>query len=324
MKYFAGIDLGGTKMLTAILDEKLKIVVRHKVGTPALRGGQDLVNFIRSALDASRVELQKASGDPKATISALGMTIPGTVDLERGYLIDTPNLGVQNFPLKGELRKVLGIPVILENDVSAGIYGELTNGVAKGHTEVIGLYPGTGVGGGIIIGGKLYHGVSGAAGEFGHMKVQQGGRLCGCGQYGCLEAVASKTALAKDLVHLASTGRAPTILEKAGTDFTQIRSGLIRKSIENGEKAVLAQVERAAWYIGIGAGNLINAFNPELVVIGGGLSEKLWEWMKGPIKKGIDESAMPFLAKAAKVKQASLGDDSVAVGVAALAREASA
>ena len=154
------------------------------------------------------------------------------------------------------------------------------------------------------------------------MKIQLEGRLCGCGQRGCLEALASKTSLAKDLVHLAGTGKAPTIFEKAGTDIANIKSGLIKKSIEAGETEVQKLVEKAAWYLGVGLGNVVNIFNPELVILGGGLVEKLQPWMFPVAESTMREFAMPSLAAKVELKVAELGDDSVARGVAALAKEA--
>lgn len=313
----AGIDLGGTKMLTAILDEEGRILGKHKVPTPRLSGGEDLVALIASEIEAA---CQEAGVLDRP--GAIGVTVPGTVDLERGYLMETPNLGIWDFPLKDRLQEELGTRVIMENDVNAGMYGEFVFGAARGYRHIVAIYPGTGVGGGIIIDGRLYRGVSGSAGEIGHMKIQVEGKLCGCGQRGCLEAMASKTAIAKDLAHLALTGRAPSILEKAGTDFDKIKSGMIKKSIQAGESAVLELVERAAWYLGIGIANIVNIFNPQLVVLGGGLMGKLNKWMLPVTEKALQENAMPFLLKQVKLVAAELGDDSVALGVGVLAREA--
>jgi glucokinase len=209
----------------------------------------------------------------------------------------------------------------LENDVNAGTYGELIAGAGKGYRHVIGLFPGTGLGGGLILDGRLFRGATGGAGEIGHMIIQVDGRRCGCGQYGCLEAMASRTALAKDLVALAATGGAPAIQKKAGSDFSRIKSGLIQSAWEDGEPAVVGLVDRAARHLGIGMANMVNVFNPQLIIIGGGLVEKLGAPYIQKAEQAMRDHAMARLVTIVEVKQAELGDDSTVIGAAALARE---
>jgi glucokinase len=170
----------------------------------------------------------------------------------------------------------------------------------------------------MILDGRLYRGVSGGAGEMGHMIIQSGGRLCGCGRYGCLETLASKTALAKDLVQLAATGKAPSILEKVGSDYTLVKSSHIKKAIEAGEEAVIDLVNRAADFLGIGMANYVNIFNPELIILGGGLIEKLGDRFVARAEASMRANGMPVLLKDVEVAQASLGDDTVIVGAAML------
>jgi len=249
------------------------------------------------------------------------VAVPGPLDLKEGVVIDTPNIGFKNYPLRKFLQEAFNCKVSLENDVNAGVYGEFRAGVAKGFSNIVGVYPGSGVGGGMILDGRLYRGSRGSAGEVGHMRIQDGGRLCGCGRYGCLETLSSKNALARDLVALAATGKAPTIQEGAGTDFVKIRSGLIKKSIKAGEAEVIALVKRSAYYLGIGLANLVNIFDPELVVLGGGLMEKLSEDIVPVAEKSMREHAMPGMVKNVKLVVATLGDDSVITGCAWLAAE---
>ncbi len=317
-QYFGGIDVGGTKILTIIMNEDREIVGRSKTKTPVLASGEELVQLmvgeLKTALDDAKIK--------KNLLKSLGATFPGPVDFETGWVKDAPNLGIQSYPLQQALMDALQIPVTLENDVNAGIYGELIAGAARGYQHVVGVYPGTGIGGGIIIDGHLYRGISGGAGEVGHMKVQLEGRLCGCGQRGCLEAMASKTAIAKELVHLAMTGKAQTILEKAGSDISAIKSKHIRQSIEAGEIHVQNVVEKAAYYLGVGLANLVNIFNPQLIVLGGGLIEKLDKWILPIAQQTMRDNAMPSLVQRVEIKVAQLEDDSVALGVAALGKEA--
>ena len=313
-KRVVGFDMGGTKMLAVVLDEELKQVSKAKIRTPV--GASDKETFA-AVVKAIREALDKG-GTTAEELEAIGIAVPGPIDRAEGKIIELPNVGMRDYPMRDKLQKELGAPVVLENDVNAGTYGEFAAGAAKGFRNVVGVFPGTGVGGGIIIGGRLYRGTTGRAGEVGHLVVEAGGRMCGCGKYGCLEAVASKTAIAKDLVHLAMNGLAPTILAKAGTDIAKIKSGLIRKAVENGEKAVLRVVERAAWYIGIGVGSCIDLFDPDVVVIGGGLIEKLGDRYLKPIIRSAREHSM--IATNIPIVAAAFGDDSVVTGAAVLAR----
>lgn len=316
-EYVVAVDLGGTKLLAALVDHDLQVIAERKVRTPGTQKGDEIrdliVGTIKDLLSEARVSVD--------SLSAIGVAVPGAVDSAKGLVYDTPNIGFKNYSLRNELGKVFHCLITVENDVNAGVYGEFVRGSARGLKNVIGIYPGTGIGGGIIIMGHLYRGSRGAAGELGHMRVQDGGRLCGCGRYGCLETVASKTALAKDLVALAATGKAPSILSDAGTDFSKIKSGVIRKAVKAGEPAVVELVERFAHYLGIGMANCVNLFDPDAIVLGGGLVEKLWGEIAPLAEASMKNHAQEFMAKQVKVIEASLGDHSVVTGVAALALE---
>jgi glucokinase len=308
-----GFDMGGTKMLAAVLDEEYKELSSSKIRTPVGASDKETVDaiagLITEALDDAQVESE--------SVAAIGIAVPGPIDRAAGRVILMPNVAMENYPLRDKLQEKLGIPVVLENDVNAGTYGEFVGGAAMGANHVIGIFPGTGVGGGIIIDGRLYRGRTGSAGEFGHMIVQAGGRRCGCGKLGCLEAVSSKTAIAKDLVHLAMNGQADTVLDKAGTDIGKIKSSVIKKAMDAGEKSVIEVVERAAWYLGVGLGSLVDIFDPDVVVVGGGLVEKLGKAYLKPVEESMRAHSM--IDSDVKLVAAALGDDSVIVGAAALA-----
>ncbi|MFW5743694.1 MAG: ROK family protein [Spirochaetota bacterium] len=310
-----GFDMGGTKMLASVLDEDYKELASAKVRTPIGASPKETVSTIADLI----AEALGEAGTEPAQVAAIGIAVPGPIDRADGRVILMPNVAMEDYPLRDKLQDKLDVPVVLENDVNAGTYGEYVSGAAKGMQNVIGIFPGTGVGGGIIIAGRLYRGRTGSAGEFGHMIVEAGGRRCGCGKLGCLEAVASKTAIAKDLVHLALNGQADTVLEKAGTDISLIKSGVIKKAMDAGEKAVIEVVERAAWYLGVGLGSLVDVFDPDVVVVGGGLVEKLGKTYLEPVEKSMREHSM--IDSDVELVAASLGDDSVTIGAAALARQ---
>ena len=307
-----GLDMGGTKMLAAVLDEEYNEISRAKVRTPIGAGNKQTMLAIA---DITRKAVTKASCDLK-DVEGLGIAVPGPIDHKRGHVIAMPNVSMHDYPLRDKLQDELGIRVELENDVNAGTYGEFMSGAGRKAENVVGVFPGTGVGGGIIINGQMYRGRHGKAGEVGHMIVQAGGPRCGCGKLGCLEAVSSKTSIAKDLVHLAMTGQSPTVLESAGTDISQVKSNLIKKAMDAGEKAVVEVVQRAAWYLGVGIGSLIDIFDPDVVVLGGGLAEKLGDQYLKWVEMSSSEHSM--IESDAKIVLATLGDYSVVIGAAAL------
>lgn len=320
MKYVVGFDLGGTKMLACLLDEKLQVVDRNKSKVGDTSDSENVFGQIVTCVKSLLKDAKVAHGD----VDGIGIAIPGPIDLKTGYVLETPNLGFRQFPLRDRLAKELELPVLLENDVNAGLWGEFDLGIAQGMKHVIGLFPGTGIGGAIIIDGKLYRGATGGAGEIGHMIVQVEGRLCGCGQYGCLESVASKTALAKDGAGLATNGGSPTIAKLAGGDITKMKSSVFGKALKEGEPLVARMVDRAAWFLGIGMANCVNIFNPEAIVLGGGLVDRFGESYVETATKSMHEHAMEFLVKNVKVLTAKLGDDAAAIGAGSLFRLANA
>ncbi len=307
-----GLDMGGTKMLAAVLDSDYQEIEHAKKRTPIGAGNEETMLAIA---DVVRVALEKSSLDV-SDVSSLGIAVPGPIDHKRGHVIAMPNVSMHDYPLRDKLQDELGLRVQLENDVNAGTYGEFIAGAALDKENVLGVFPGTGVGGGVVLGGELYRGRHGKAGEVGHMIVQAGGPRCGCGKLGCLEAVSSKTAIAKDLVHLAMTGQSETVLESAGTDISRVKSNLIKKAMAAGEQPVIEVVKRAAWYLGVGIGSLIDIFDPDVVVLGGGLAEKLGE----QYLEWVRESAMQhsMIRSDASIVLASLGDYSVVIGAAAI------
>ncbi len=310
-----GFDLGGTKMLAAVLDDDGTIVARCKTRTQ----GGDNESVYRHIVETIDCALEKAKIGRDA-LEAVGIAVPGPIDLEHGVVLDTPNVGISNFPLAGRLHEQLGSFVLLENDVNAGLWGEFVAGAAKGMRNVVGIFPGTGIGGGLILDGALYRGKSGAAGEIGHITVQTDGRRCGCGNHGCLETVASKTAIARDLALLAMNGQSKVLADAGATDIRVIKSGLIAKALEAGEPAVIAVVEQAARFLGIGMAAMVNTFDPEMIVIGGGLAEKLGSHITDIAVSTMRERAMPRIVADVAVAPAALGDDAVVVGAADLTR----
>jgi glucokinase len=305
-----GFDLGGTKMLCAVFRGK-EIISRYKQETGAQEGPDAVVDRMVETIEKTAED----AGVGLSEIQGMGIAVPGPIDRNNGIMVRTPNLGFYDYPLVKKLKKKFNSHIQIENDVSSGTYGELIQGAAVGYRHVIGAFPGTGIGGGIIVDGKLYRGASGNAGEIGHMIIQLNGPLCGCGQHGCLEALASKTALAKDAVALAAAGKAPTILDEAGTDFAKCKSKVFKKAMGD-DPAVTSIIKRGAELLGIGLANLVNIFNPELIVLGGGLVEKLGKEYTGIAESTMRAYAMEGISRDVQVVQAKLGDDAVVIGAA--------
>jgi glucokinase len=311
-EHIVAVDVGGTNIVAAVLDHDMNIVSRRKKKSRAQPGSDPtevrLTEAIAEALEEAG--LKKPKG--------IGIGSPGPLDPVEGVIVDTPNLAWKDFPLVEYLEKKFDVPVVLDNDVNLGTYGEYRFGKASKFSNVLGVFPGTGVGGGWVLDGKLFTGASGSALEVGHITVLPGGPFCGCGKRGCLEAIASRTAIAAEIAVLAARHDAPFIFENYGTDIANIRSGAIAKAIKNGDHMVEAVVRRAAYYVGMTIGNLINVLSPEAVVIGGGLVEAMEKLYLEEVESAIEEHALEFMREGVELFPAKLGDDAVVMGAAAL------
>jgi glucokinase len=271
MQWVIGIDIGGTNCVVGVVAaDGSRITAEHSQPTLAARGRSaviaDLVTMARTAIDAVR------SADPQATVLGVGVGAPGPLDIHRGVVILTPNLGWSNVPLRSLLAAAIGLPIALENDANAAVQAECWVGAARAGRCVIGLTLGTGIGGGIVLDGKLHHGASDAAGEFGHMVINFDGPLCGCGNHGCLEAYASGRNIARRARELMAQGQASALDALSGGVPDRVTAELVYHAAATGD-AVAGQVaEDTARYLGIGVANLINLFNPDMVVILGGVA----------------------------------------------------
>lgn len=312
-----GFDLGGTKMLAVVLDGSNRILGKKKGRTRS--GGNEVV--LAQIIEVTRAALDDA-GVTAQEITAMGIAVPGPIDAGKGMILEPPNLDMRNMPVSRRLEKELGISVLLENDVNAGLWGEYVAGAAAGFNHVVGIFPGTGIGGALILEGRLYRGKLGAAGEIGHITVQSDGRRCGCGNFGCLETVASRTAIARDLVVPALNGQSPILSAAGATDIKLIKSGLIARALDAGEPAVAEIVHQAASFLGIGMAAMVNTFDPELIVIGGGLVEKLGSRYLKPAEEVMRRRAMARIVVDVKVVAAALGDNATVIGAADLAERA--
>jgi len=293
-KAIVGVDIGGTKMMAVVFDSKFTKIGVCRKKSRSKNGGDSEKRVIKVIQEAIA-----NAGNP--AIAGIGVGSPGPLNPVTGVIIDTPNLGWKNFPLAHLLQETFKAPVVVDNDVNVGTYGEWRCTALHSCKHLLGVFPGTGIGGGIIIDGKILHGFSGAAGEVGHITLMPDGPFCGCGKRGCLEALASRVAIAKEVAALAAREDAPYILEHCGTDISAIRSSILARAIEAGETLVEQVVRKAAYQIGIGVGNLINVLSPEVVVLGGGLVEAMESLILEEVEKAVEEHAMPFLRKNVRI-----------------------
>ena len=252
-------------------------------------------------------------------VAAVGVGAPGPLDIAAGVVIAPPNLpGWERVPLRQMLRDALSIPTYLDNDANAAALGEHRFGAGRGTRHMIYVTVSTGIGGGLILDGRLYHGASGVGGEVGHISVLPHGPLCGCGNRGCLEALASGTAIAREARERVNRGVPTLIAELAGGDPQQITARLVAEAAQRGDPEAQTILHTAMDYLGIGMASLVNLFNPQMIVIGGGLS-KLGETLFEPVRRAIRRHAFQAAAQDVQVVPARLGDQVGVLGAAAVA-----
>ena len=314
---YVGVDLGGTKILSGVFTSQLTLLQTAKLSTKSDRGFDAVVDRIaRCVLDA--VDEADASLNQ---VRAIGIGAPGAIRPESGEVIFAPNLEWEDAPLKKALEKQLSVPVFVENDCNScalGVYEMELKGKPK---SMLGIFLGTGIGGGILLDGRIYRGFNGTAGELGHMVLEVGGPKCGCGNNGCFEALASRTALFREIQQRVKAGEKTVLTDALGPELENLKSGDLRKALRKGDKLVEKVVESAAEYTGIAVGNLINIFNPEVVVLGGGVIDALEDDMMSIIVETAKDYAMPGTAKGIEIMASKLGDNAGITGGAVLARQ---
>ncbi|MGH7127289.1 MAG: ROK family protein [Planctomycetaceae bacterium] len=314
---WVGFDLGGTKMLATVFDAAFQPLGRERKKTRGHEGADAGLERIAAAIETV-LEEQKID---RGRIRGIGMGVPGPIDLERGVILDAPNLGWSDVPLRDFMEERFGCPVVIANDVDSGVYGEYRFGAARGARCVVGVFPGTGIGGGCVYEGRILRGKHVCCLEIGHVQVLPGGPRCGCGQIGCLEAVASRLAISAAAAQAAFRGQAPHLRKECGCDVEKIRSGALAESIANGDAAVEDIVRCAVRHIGVAVGNLVHLLAPDVIVLGGGLVEALPELFVDGVWAAARENVMPAYKQTFEVHAAELGDDATVMGAAAWARE---
>ncbi|HMB06172.1 MAG TPA: ROK family protein [Isosphaeraceae bacterium] len=312
-----GIDLGGTKILAAVVGAENRILGRAKVPSPAQEGAGAILRAMITCADAALAGARLRRSD----LGAAGVGSPGPLDPEAGVIFYSPNMNVRNFALGPDLSKELKCPVLVNNDVRVGGYGEFRLGAGRGYQDIIAAFVGTGIGGCVIQGGRVVTGATGNAGELGHIIIRAGGPKCGCGQRGCMEALASRTAIQRRVAKAVNKG-APTILaEKLARKSGRLKSGELAEAIAAGDAVAIRAVDRAAHYLGLGLGGLINVFGPQIVIIGGGVAEALGVPWVDRVRASARMQTLVDPEGKIRIERAALGDDAGILGASLLARE---
>jgi glucokinase len=312
-----GIDLGGTKVLAGVVDTANQVIARAKRNTPAKQGGAAIVATI---LDAVREAIATA-GVPLEEIGGVGIGSPGPLDPEKGIILFSSNMNMKDFPLGPELSKALGHPVVLRNDVRMGGYGEFKLGAGRGRQNVLAAFIGTGIGGFLIQHDQVVVGATGNAGEIGHMILKANGPKCGCGRRGCMEALASKTAISRRLAKAVKRGSATSHATALVTKHDRLKSKDLAAAFLDRDPTVVQEVERAAHYLGLGLGSLINVLGPEVVILGGGVAFALGEPYLELIRQSARGQALVDPAGTIPIVLGELGDNAGVLGSACMARE---
>jgi glucokinase-like ROK family protein len=313
---FVGIELGATSMRVAVTDGRLGVLARTSAPKADIRRGPEIV--LAEAIEATRKLLAEQGVDRPAGV---GIGVPGPVDFHAGVPVSPPIMpGWDGYPVRDALSRELGSPVLLDNDVNVMALGEQHTGVARSADDFLFVKIGTGIGCGIVVDRHLYRGADGCAGDIGHIRLDQSGPVCACGNTGCLEAFFGGSALARDATAVARSGRSSVLgdLLAAKGELTAEDVGL---AIAQGDAASLQLVREGGRRIGSVLANLVSFFNPGLIVIGGGVS-RLGHTLLAEMRSAIYRQSLPLATGNLPVVLSELGDDAGVVGAARLISDA--
>jgi glucokinase len=318
-RYLGAADLGGTKILSVVADEEGNILGEDRRATEVSEGPQTGLERIAASLEAALA----GAGLGREDLRAAGVCSPGPIDPARGVLPEASNLpGWIDVPIRRYLSDRLGVPAILEHDATAAAYGEFVYGAGRGCRNIVYITVSTGIGGGLVLDGRLYRGASGAAGELGHITIDADGPLCFCGKPGHVEGLASGRAIAGQAEAVLARGGSPLLARLAQEDGG-LTAATVHRAADAGDPEAIRILRRAGYYLGIGLAAYVDIFNPEVIIIGGGLRH-IRDHYLGPAEQEMRRRAMGESLKVVRLAEAELGDYSGIMGVVALLREGAA
>jgi glucokinase len=316
---YVGVDLGGTSLRALVVDDENNILAVKKVRTLQGGGPGRLIQKIAGLVEST---LQEA-GVSRPAVRAVSVGAPGPIDRAHGIVEEAPNLGWKRVPLRSELRQMLRVPVFVENDVNVGLVGEHALGAGRGAKNLVGIFVGTGIGGALILNGQLYEGSRGGAGEIGHTVLMVNGPLCGCGRRGCAESLASRTAMERDVRAAIKSGRDSIVLKlMKKKNKERMTSSIVAAALKKDDEVMREVMQRAQVYLGILASNAVNLLDPECVVFGGGIAERLMDAYVDPIRETAYEYFLrPADRDRVRIVPGKLGDNAGALGAIVLAKQ---
>ena len=302
--YIVGIDIGGTKLATVVADGTGTILKKIRKPTSAERGPHHAVECLLEMVEQT-IRLAELK---RENISGIGVSCGGPLDTKTGVVYSPPNLpGWDAFPLKESIEAEFHVPTIIENDANASALAEWRFGGGRGYNYVLYMTMSTGIGGGIVANGQIYHGANDSAGEVGHQILLPDGPLCGCGQRGCLEALCSGPAIARRAREVIREQPNTAILKLADGEIAQVKSEHVLEAARTGDSLAMSLMEETGYYMGWGIANLVNILNPEIVLIGT-IAVAAGDLLLDPIRRTVADMAMQRPAEAVKIMPADLGD----------------
>jgi glucokinase len=313
-RLYVGVDVGGTKILAVAARPDGEILGRTRCPTPPAGSADEALGAI---IDVIAGALADAGARPEQ-LAGIGLAVAAVVDPERGLIVTTPNLDLAGLEVVGPIEDRFGVPVALGNDVNAGTLGEKWLGAGRYVQNVLGMFIGTGIGGGVVVEGHLVRGSRELAGEIGHMVMQLGGPECGCGSRGCLEALASRTAIERDIRVAIGAGRQSSISDEPGWPDVRIRSKMIKRALKAGDPLITEVIHCASQVIGLACLNLRHAFDSDLIILGGGVIEACHKYMMPLIREVVNADPLRGARTSGAVVRSELGDNAVVLGAVAL------
>ena len=314
---YIGVDVGGTKILAALVDHSGEILARKRCPTPREGTPQDALAAITQTMDDV---LAEADVKPRH-VTAIGLSAPGVVDPDEGEVVFTPNMNLSGLEIVTPMEDRFGVPVALGNDVNMGTLGEKWLGAARYARSAVGIFVGTGIGGGVIVDGRLLRGGREAAGEIGHMIMQIDGPLCGCGNRGCFEAMASRSAIERGIREAITAGKETIMTELLGEKDGVMKSKMLKKALKAEDAVVTDVMRKTSEILGYACLNVRHLIDPDVIVLGGGVMEACGGFIMPIVRQIVEADALPGARPGGHVVESELGDDAVVLGAVALAQE---
>ncbi|MBT8395642.1 MAG: ROK family protein, partial [Gemmatimonadetes bacterium] len=287
----------------------------RRLPTQSEAGGVEVVRRSAAAAEDCMEEVLARHGGRRSDVAGIGIGAPGPLDRKTGILLEAPNLGWRDFPLQQLVSDALGLPAALDNDANCATYGEWWMGAGRGSEVLVGLTLGTGIGGGLVLDGEIHHGASDVAGEFGHMTIDSTGRKCKCGNYGCLEAYASGPNIAARAVEGIEAGVESVLSDLVQGDLEAITAATVYEGVVQGDPYALEVMKETAKFLGAGVANLINALNPDAIVVAGGVT-RAGDHLFVPLVKEVRRRAFRSAVDACRIVPAALPETAGVIGAA--------